>query len=143
MITDRIIAIDYGTERVGIAISDATGTIAQSLETIRNNGEEYLAEQIQALIAENNAKKVVVGLPRALSGRDTEQTLITLKFIDFLKKKLSIEVITWDERFSTKEAVRGLIEADISRKKRKNLKDKIAAQLILQFYLDTLNINNV
>ncbi len=126
----RILGVDHGTRRIGLAISDETGTIAQSIG--------YVASRAGVLrvAAERDAGKLVVGVPRRLDGTASEQTERTLAFITALKAATELPVVGWDERLTTAQAERVLIEGNVRRKDRKEKIDQLAAQLMLQSYLD-------
>ena len=135
----RVMACDYGSKTIGIAVSDPFGWTAQGVEIIRRQEEEALTasiERIKELIAEYGVEKIVVGLPKNMNNTSGERVEKTLEFIEKLKKKISLPVVTWDERLSTVGAERVLLEADLSRAKRKKVIDKMAAAYFLQGYLD-------
>ena len=135
----RVMACDYGSKTIGIAVSDPFGWTAQGVEIIRRQEEEELSasiERIQELIAEYGVEKIVVGLPKNMNNTSGERVEKTLEFVEKLKKKISLPVVTWDERLSTVGAERVLLEADLSRAKRKKVIDKMAAAYFLQGYLD-------
>ena len=127
----RILGVDHGLKRVGLAISDETGTVAQSIGYVGAN----IAEVIR-VATERNAGKFVVGLPRRLDGTASEQTERTLAFIAALERATQLPVMRWDERLTTAQATRVLIEGNVRRKDRKEKVDQLAAQLMLQNYLD-------
>jgi len=134
----RILGLDVGTKRIGIAISDELGWTAQGIMTLhRSNGQSDLGE-IREIAREYGVEKIVVGLPRNMNGSLGPQAEMTLGFVQELREILGVPVITWDERLSTVEASKMLIRADLSRKKRKQKVDMTAAILILQSYLDSL-----
>lgn len=135
----RYIGLDLGSKTLGISISDLTGTIANVLTTLRFQNEDYdsLIEPLNRIVKENNVSKVILGLPKNMDNSLGERAIITLEF----KKKLedninNIEVILEDERLTSVISNNILIEADISRKKRKKKVDGVAAVIILQNYLD-------
>ena len=130
----RILGLDVGERRIGVALSDALGITAQGLETIER--KNALVE-ISDLIKEYDVKKIIVGMPFNMNGSKGESARLTDDFIALLRGKVGIEVTTVDERLTTAQGERILLEADLSRKKRKRSIDKIAAQLILQTYLDS------
>ena len=132
----RILALDVGKRKIGIAISDALGITAQPLETLIRKNKDADFEQIKKIVGDMNASKIIVGLPLNMNGTAGHQAKETYGFAEELKERLKIQVQLWDERLSTIEANRVLLQADMSRKKRKKLDDKIAAQLILQSYLN-------
>ncbi len=136
----KIIAFDIGDKRVGVAASDPLGMMALPLKTYWRKGFE---KDIIALceIAKNNyAEKIVCGLPLNFDGSECEQTQKTREFIEALKNRCDIPVETADERFTTKMARRVLIEADMSREKRKEVIDSVAASYILEDYLRKIKL---
>ncbi len=128
----RILGLDVGQKRIGVAMSDPLGITAQGLNTIRREDEEQLRE----VISSNDVSEVVVGLPLNMDGTSGERAKDASLFAEKLRKGLSIPVRMWDERLSTAYVEREMIRGDLSRRKRKNLSDKAAAQAILQNYLD-------
>ncbi|UCD70569.1 MAG: Holliday junction resolvase RuvX [Syntrophobacterales bacterium] len=134
----RILGLDVGIKRIGIAISDELGWTAQGIKTLhRHNGERDVRE-IRDIVREYEVEKIVVGLPRNMNGSLGPQAEMALGFVQELSEILGVPIITWDERLSTVEATRLFIKADLSRKKRKGKVDMTAAILILQSYLDSL-----
>ena len=132
----RIMGLDMGSKTIGVALSDESGLIAHGVETIhRKNPEKDLAA-IANLAGRFNVARVVVGLPINMAGTVGLQAERVLQFVEEMRKALSIHVTTWDERLSTVQAERVLLEAGLSRKKRKKVIDKTAATVILQSYLD-------
>ncbi len=137
----RILCIDYGEARIGVAISDPTRTIAQAREHIANNcGAKALAAKIAGLASDSDAGLVVFGLPRKLDGSDGGSCTAIRALAAAIKDEFNIETALWDERFSTVSAENILIEADMSRKKRKEKIDSLSALIILQNYLDFLSM---
>ncbi len=132
----RVLGLDYGEKRIGLALSDLLGITAQPLCLLQRETDPGVIEEIGKLIEPNEVALVVVGLPVNLSGEDSPQTKRTRRFISKLRKNLSVKIIPWDERLSTSEADRALRDMEVKPSKRKNLRDIIAAQLILQGYLD-------
>jgi putative Holliday junction resolvase len=132
----RIMGLDIGTHTIGIAISDELGITAQGLKTLGRKSMEEDFTQITAIIHQFGIEKIVVGLPKNMNGTLGKQAEFVLKWIDVLKDHLQVPVVTWDERLSTVGASKVLLEADLSRRKRKKVIDKLAAVLILQGYLD-------
>ncbi len=133
----RILGIDYGTKKIGLAISDETQTIAMPLKVIESNEEAI--NTINSIVKENNVKRIVIGLPITLSGTKGKRAIETEEFIDRLKNVLDIEIVEWDERLSTRFSERVLNKANVKgRKNKKKVIDKIAATFILQGYLDSL-----
>ncbi|NLK98566.1 Holliday junction resolvase RuvX [Defluviitalea saccharophila] len=138
----RIMGMDYGEKTIGIAVSDPFGWTAQGVEIIRRKDENNLKEsmeRIKVLIDQYNVEKIVLGLPKNMNNTLGPRAEKTLAFKEKLEKQFSLEVILWDERLSTKAAENILLEADISRNKRKKVIDKMAAVYILQGYLDSKN----
>ena len=135
----RILGLDYGTKTTGVAVSDPMGWTAQGLEIIRRQEEEHLKttiNRIAELCAEYKVEKIVLGLPKNMNNTLGERGEKTLLFKEKLEARLKLPVEMWDERLSTVAAENVLLEADMSRKKRKNVIDKLAATIILQNYLD-------
>lgn len=135
----RILGLDYGTKTTGVAVSDPMGWTAQGLEIIRRQEEEHLKatiNRIAELCAEYKVEKIVLGLPKNMNNTVGERGEKTLLFKEKLEARLKLPVEMWDERLSTVAAENILLEADMSRKKRKNVIDKLAATIILQNYLD-------
>ena len=132
----RIMGLDIGTHTIGIAISDELGITAQGLKTLGRKSMEEDFTQIGAIIHQFGIEKIVVGLPKNMNGTLGKQAEFVLKWINVLKDHLQVPVVTWDERLSTVGASKVLLEADLSRRKRKKVIDKLAAVLILQGYLD-------
>ncbi len=132
----KILGVDYGNKRMGLAISDEIGLLAHPLTTIADRNLNMLLD----VIKENQIEAVVVGKPLNMNGTYSGKTREVLNFINKLKKIVNIPVHEWDERLSTKEAERLLIGFDLSRKKRKGALDKFSARIILQGYLDSIRI---
>lgn len=134
----RIMGLDIGNKTIGVAISDPFGMIAQGLKTINRTTEDGDFEQIQNIIKEYAVEKIVAGFPKNMNGTIGPQGEKVIKFVKRLEIKTNLPVVMWDERLTTVEANRMLIEkADVSRSKRKKVIDKLAAVLILQSYLDS------
>ena len=129
--------VDYGEKRGGLALSDPLGITAQPLECIERENDAQVAGELERLIQTHDIERVVVGLPVNLSGNDSPQTKRARRFISRLRKNLGVKIETWDERLSSAEAERALIDMDVRRSRRKERRDIVAAQLILQGYLDT------
>ena len=132
----RIMGLDYGSRRIGVAMSDELLLTAQGSKTIFNNTTAESISAIASLVKENGVVEVVIGLPISMNGTHSQKTKEVIGFAEELTKSVSVPVKTWDERLTTAQAERALLEADMSRLKRKRLNDMIAAQLILQGYLD-------
>jgi len=132
----RYLGLDVGDKRIGVAVSDKTGTVATGLETIQRVGPRRDLKAVAELIRRHGAKEVVVGLPRSLDGSLGPQAQKTLAFMEDLRPLARVPVVPWDERFTSVVAERVLLEGNVSRKGRKGLVDKVSAILILQNYLD-------
>jgi len=132
----RILALDFGEKRIGVAVSDALSIIAQSVGTIERKGIKNDLKKIQELIREYDANRLIVGLPLNMNGTKGKSANCAIDFVNEVKKEIHIEVEMIDERLTTAQGERILLEADVSRKNRRKNLDKIAAQLILQNYLD-------
>jgi len=135
----RIMSLDVGSRTIGIACSDALLMTAQGIETIRRTSLEKDFNRLQELIAEYEV--LVVGMPKNMNGTKGERAEKTEEFVEKMKEVIDLPVSYWDERLSTVMAERQLIAADVSRKKRKSVIDKMAAVVILQGYLDRLQFN--
>ncbi len=132
----RVVGLDVGDVRIGVAVSDPLGIIAQPHSVIRVATPEQDIEAVRAVVTEKEAVRIVVGLPLNREGKPGPQAEKVLAFVEALRTALGIEVVTQDERFSTAAAERMLIQANVSRKGRKQVIDKVAAHHILQTYLD-------
>ncbi|MCD4797123.1 MAG: Holliday junction resolvase RuvX [Candidatus Cloacimonetes bacterium] len=133
----RIMCIDHGETRIGIALSDPLQIISRPYKVISNTNDNTLAE-IKKIIEKENVGKIVVGLPVNFEGEDTIRTGEVREFVERLKKKISIPVIFWDERYSTVEANEILKKKKYSIKESKSVIDKVAASIILRDYLDSI-----
>ena len=133
----RLMGIDYGFKSIGIAMSDVTHAVASPFSIIENLSFKKNALRILEIAEENDVSLIVLGLPVNMNGSFGEMTKVIYKFIRVINSSSDIRVETIDERLTTMQAEKMLInEANISRRKRKYVKDKIAAALILQTYLD-------
>ncbi len=130
----RVLGVDQGEKRIGLAISDETGTIAQSIGYVTSISE------LLKVATERGAGKILVGLPRRLDGSASPQTERVEAFIVTLQRATNLPVIKWDERLTTAQATRVLLEGNVRRKDRKQKIDQLAAQLMLQSYLDAQNL---
>ena len=137
----RIMALDVGSRTIGIACSDALLMTAQGIETIRRTSLENDFNRLRELISEYEVHELVVGMPKHLNGTKGERAEKTEDFVEKMKAVIDLPVTFWDERLSTVMAERQLIAADVSRKKRKGVIDKMAAVVILQGYLDRLQFS--
>lgn len=139
----RILAVDYGTRRVGIAVSDPTRLIAQGVITLDNDSR--LLEKLRAFVHEHEATRIVVGMPYAPDGGKSAKALEVEGFIEKLKKVVEAPIDTWDESYSSVRAQRVFLDTGMKRKKRREKKrvDEMAARLMLQEYLDYQNERRV
>lgn len=139
------IALDVGDKTIGVAVSDALNITAQGITTIERVGIRKDAGKVMDLIREYDCDTVVIGLPKKLDGTDSPQTEKVYEFKTMLENKMkssgmgNVNIVFYDERLTTVMAEKVLIEADLSRNKRKKVIDKQAAVIILQSYLDSLN----
>lgn len=139
----RVMGLDYGSKTVGVAISDPLGITAQGIETIERKEENKLRKtlaRIEELVKEYEVEKIVLGFPKNMNNTIGERAEKSLELKAMLERRIGIEVIMWDERLTTVEAERTLIESNVRRENRKKYVDKIAAVFILQGYLDSLVI---
>jgi putative Holliday junction resolvase len=132
----RILGLDVGDKRIGVAVSDEMGWTAQPVKTIQRVSRAKDLAAVAELVAEYQAQAVVLGLPRNMDGSLGPQAAKTQAFGRALAEAVAAEVLFWDERWSTKAAERTLLEADLSRAKRRKVLDQVAAGFILQGYLD-------
>lgn len=137
----RIMALDVGSRTIGIACSDALLMTAQGIETIRRTSLENDFNRLRELISEYEVHELVVGMPKNMNGTKGDRADKTEEFVEKMKAVIDLPVTFWDERLSTVMAERQLIAADVSRKKRKGVIDKMAAVVILQGYLDRLQFS--
>jgi putative holliday junction resolvase len=137
----RIMGLDVGSKTVGIAISDELGWTAQGLKTLKIDEErnKFGFDEIGQLIKEYGITDVVIGLPKNMNGSIGPRGEASQRYAEQLEKRFFVSTILWDERLTTMAAERVLLEADVSRKKRKKVIDKMAAMMILQGYLDSKN----
>ena len=131
-----MLGLDVGDRTIGLALSDESATLASGLRTIRRTGLKQDLRELSGLVREHEVGEVVVGLPRKLDGTEGPQALKVRAFAEALKKVVNVPVTAWDERFTTVAAEQALIEGGVSRGRRKELVDTVAAVLILQGYLD-------
>ena len=139
----RVMGLDYGSKTVGVAISDPLGITAQGIETIERKEENKLRKtlaRIEELVKEYEVEKIVLGFPKNMNNTIGERAEKSLELKAMLERRIGIPVIMWDERLTTVEAARTLIESNVRRENRKKYVDKIAAVFIFQGYLDSLVI---
>jgi putative Holliday junction resolvase len=132
----RIMALDIGDRTIGVACSDEGLVLASPVETIRRRGPKADSIRVDDLVKERAVSRVIAGLPLTLRGEAGPQSAKVLEFVGTLKRRLKVPVEMWDERLTTREAERTLIAANLSRARRKEVIDQMAAVLILQTYLD-------
>ena len=132
----RLLGLDVGTRRIGVAISDPLGFSAQGLTVIERRGVEKDIETIERLAHEHKAEALIVGLPLDTDGKRGSQVQLVEAFIESVVRRVALPVHWVDERFTTAQSERVLLEGDVSRKRRKEIIDQLAAQLILQQYLE-------
>jgi putative holliday junction resolvase len=136
----RILALDPGTKRIGVAISDELKMIALPLEYILAEPFEDFVTRLKTILREKEVELVLVGMPRNMDGSYGPAALKTQEFIAVLKDKIITPIQTWDERLTSAQAQRFLIEGNVSRQQRKEKVDKTAAAILLQSYLDSLQV---
>lgn len=139
MASTRILALDPGSKRIGVALSDEFGWTAQPLETYERRSVAEDVAHIQQLVRQHDVGRVVMGLPIRMDGRAGPEAESARLFLESLERALDVPVIAWDERLTSKAAEKMLIEADVSRKKRKGAVDRVAAAILLQSYLESLS----
>ncbi|HHV45516.1 MAG TPA: Holliday junction resolvase RuvX [Tissierellia bacterium] len=135
---ERIMGLDIGDKTIGVAISDPLLITAQSLKTIRRTGINKDIDAIRDIINEYNISKIVVGIPKNMNNTLGPQGEKVLNFVEKLKNRVNLDIVVEDERLTTVQAEKMLIESDVKRKNRKKVIDKVAATYILQCYLDRI-----
>lgn len=133
----RIMGLDYGDKKIGVAVSDELGWTAQGVDVIKRRQPSADMDRIADYVRTYDVSEIVVGLPKNMNGTIGPRGEQCIEFAKQLSQTLSLPVHLWDERLSTVSAERTLLEADVSRKKRRQVVDKLAASLILQTYLDS------
>ena len=136
----KILGVDFGERRTGIAVSDALGITAQGVKTIFESDYKITAEKVLDELKTQGAEKIVLGLPKNMDGSVGFRGEATLKFKEYLETLTDAKIILWDERLTTVSAIRTLNETNVRGKKRKNVIDTVAATYILQGYLDSLSL---
>lgn len=131
-----ILGLDIGQKRVGVAIADEGMRVATPHLIVPVKDRKQLLERIQEVVEEFGAKKIVVGLPKTLKDEIGVSAKQVMALVDWMKEKIAVDWVFWDERLSTKEVERILLEADLNSRKRRHIQDSLAAQRILQGYLD-------
>jgi putative holliday junction resolvase len=133
----RVLAIDHGTKRIGIALSDPVGIIAQPFETLAAEPADQFLSRLKEILVDKQVELVLVGMPRNMDGSCGPAALKVQEFIAGLKQAISIPIQTWDERLTSSQANRFLIDANVRRSDRRTKVDKTAAAILLQSYLDS------
>jgi putative holliday junction resolvase len=136
----RILAIDYGSRRMGLAVSDALGITAQGLETLQRKNRRSDFARLERVIRENQVQEIVLGYPLRMSGQEGTQSQKVAEFAEELRRKFGLPVHLWDERLTSAEANRLLREADLSIQKRAQAVDRMAATLILQSFMQARSV---
>ena len=140
----RLMGLDYGSKTVGVAVSDPLGLTAQGVETVWRKQENKLRQtmaRIEELISEYQVERIILGYPKNMNNTIGERALKSLEFKEKLEGRTGLPVVMWDERLTTAEAERTLMETGVRRENRKQYLDQMAAVLILQGYLDRMNMN--
>ncbi len=135
----RVLGLDIGDRTIGVAVSDPLGFTAQGITTIRRKSEEMDIKELKSICTEYSVDTIVAGLPKNMNGSLGPQSEKVLKFCDLIKENIDLPIKMWDERLTTVAANRAMLEADLSRSKRKKIVDKMAAIYILQGYLDSIS----
>ncbi|MGN0371095.1 MAG: Holliday junction resolvase RuvX [Butyrivibrio sp.] len=141
----RVLGLDFGSKTVGVAVSDALGITAQGVEIVRRKDANKLRQtlaRIEEIIKDKEVTHIVLGLPKNMNNTEGDRVARTLEFKEMLERRTGLTVELWDERLTTVAADNAMMEAGIRREKRKDFVDMIAAQLILQGYLDKVRRDN-
>src|SRR5687768_16615813 len=133
----RVLAVDYGKVRIGLAVSDPLGHIAQPLRVIERPRRGSLVDAVVAVAREVEASEIVVGLPLRMDGTEGANARSTRDFADALRERSGLPVVLWDERLSTVEATRGMRQAGYTSREQRGTVDKVAASLVLRSYLES------
>ena len=140
----RLMGLDYGSKTVGVAVSDPLGLTAQGVETVWRKQENKLRQtmaRIEELISEYQVERIVLGYPKNMNNTVGDRAEKSLELKETLERRTGLPVVMWDERLTTAEAERTLMETGVRRENRKQFLDQMAAVLILQGYLDRMNMN--
>ncbi|NFO87234.1 Holliday junction resolvase RuvX [Clostridium botulinum] len=135
----RILGLDLGKKTIGVAISDPLGFTAQGITTIRRANKEKDMEELRKICDEYKVETIVIGLPKNMNGTIGPSGEIAMEMGRLVEEALNIKVEFWDERLTTVAAHKAMLEADLSRSKRKKIVDKVASTYILQGYLDRIS----
>ena len=139
-VVGRVMALDYGDRRIGVALSDPLGVTAQPLLTLERRSRADDFDRLARLAREHEVLRVVVGLPLGMDGARGERVRLTELFMDRVRKATGLPVEPWDERLTTAQAERALIESDLSRRRRRGVIDQAAAVILLQSWLDARRV---
>ena len=134
----RILALDHGTVRIGVALSDELKMIASPLEYIPADPRDAFLSRLRAIMEDKEVEQVIVGMPRNMDGTHGPAAQKVTEFVEELRGELTVPIRTWDERLTSAQANRMLIQGQVRRQDRKQVVDKMAAAILLQSYLDTL-----
>lgn len=134
----RILGLDVGDKTIGVAVSDLLGITAQGVTTINRRNNEYDINELMKICKEFNVTNIVCGLPKNMNGTIGEQGEKVLEFSKLIEREIKLPIKLWDERLTTAAAQKAMLEANMSRAKRKKIVDKVAATYILQGYLDSI-----
>jgi putative Holliday junction resolvase len=135
----RVLGLDVGEKTIGVAVCDPLGLTAQGITTIIRKGKKTDIEEIKKICSQYEVDTIVVGLPKNMNGTIGPQGEKIMAFSEFIKENTNLPIKLWDERLTTVAANRAMLEADLSRAKRKKIVDKVAATYILQGYLDSIS----
>lgn len=132
-----LLGLDFGQVRIGVAVSDEAGSMAFPLGMIEFKSRKHVLAELEKIFTQYHARKIIVGLPKTMKGEIGPAAQKVMENVEWFKAATDREWILWDERLTTKEVERILIDADVRREKRKEVRDQLAAQRILQSYLDS------
>ena len=138
----RILGVDFGEKRIGLAVSDPMGITAQGLPTLENKGKKQMLVELEKICRAQGADELVIGLPRNMDGSFGPKANEIQALVPELEQILKIPILTWDERLTSRQAGRLMIEQGLSRRKQKQSSDRLAATLILQSYLEFKRVKN-
>ncbi len=133
----RIMGIDPGSARVGVALSDESGLIARPFDTVQRTGDRQAVKALRRIAVENDVTRIVVGLPLSMAGAEQPSSVEARRLAQALESATGLEVVVWDERLTTVQAERAMIEANVRRRRRREIVDRVAAAVMLQSYLDS------
>jgi putative holliday junction resolvase len=133
---ERFLGLDFGSKRIGVALSDELGLLAHAMDFIPNQSPQQVFRDIERYVSDYHIDRIVVGLPKTFKGGLGTQAETVLRFVSQLESIFSLPIVTWDERLTSAQAERLLVERDLSRAKRRMRRDAAAAELMLQTYMD-------